>query len=114
MNTKIFEMKFSLIYDLLAKKLERKNHTKEELNKIIEWLTGYNENEIFQMINSDIDYKTFFDKAPQINDKYLLIKGSICGYKLSEIEDDLVRKIRVLDKLVDDLYKGKTLDKILI
>ncbi|MBS5115020.1 MAG: DUF2200 domain-containing protein [Erysipelotrichaceae bacterium] len=112
-NDKIFAMEFSKVYPLLVKKVERKNRTQQEINEIIYWLTGYNEQELNQLLKNNIDYKTFFENAPQINPNCHLIKGSICGYKVQDIKDPLMQKIRYLDKLVDELAKGKTMDKIL-
>lgn len=112
-NDKIFAMEFSKVYPLLVKKAERKNRTQQEINEIIYWLTGYNEQELNQLLKNNIDYKTFFENAPQINPNCHLIKGSICGYKVQDIKDPLMQKIRYLDKLVDELAKGKTMDKIL-
>lgn len=112
-NDKIFAMEFSKVYPLLVKKAERKNRTQQEINEIIYWLTGYNEQELNQLLKNNIDYTTFFENAPQINPNCHLIKGSICGYKVQDIKDPLMQKIRYLDKLVDELAKGKTMDKIL-
>ena len=112
-NDKIFAMEFSKVYPLLVKKAERKNRTQQEINEIIYWLTGYNEQELNQLLKNNLDYKTFFENAPQINPNCHLIKGSICGYKVQDIKDPLMQKIRYLDKLVDELAKGKTMDKIL-
>lgn len=112
-NDKIFAMEFSKVYPLLVKKAERKNRTQQEINEIIYWLTGYNEQELNQLLKNNVDYKTFFENAPQINPNCHLIKGSICGYKVQDIKDPLMQKIRYLDKLVDELAKGKTMDKIL-
>ena len=112
-NDKIFAMEFSKVYPLLVKKAERKNRTQQEINEIIYWLTGYNEQKLNQLLKNNVDYKTFFENAPQINPNCHLIKGSICGYKVQDIKDPLMQKIRYLDKLVDELAKGKTMDKIL-
>ncbi|UTC64612.1 DUF2200 domain-containing protein [Treponema sp. OMZ 788] len=108
-RTSIFEMKFSKIYPLLLQKVERKGRTKEELDAVIEWLTGYNMNEV----NQDMTYEDFFNKAPAINPRAELIKGKVCGVQVELIEDPLMQKIRWLDKLVDELAKGKSLDKVL-
>lgn len=112
-NDKVFAMEFSKVYPLLVKKAERKNRTQQEVNEIIYWLTGYNEQELNQLLKNNVDYKTFFENAPQINPNCHLIKGSICGYKVQDIQDPLMQKIRYLDKLVDELAKGKAMDKIL-
>lgn len=108
-RTSIFEMKFSKIYPLLLQKVERKGRTKEELHAVIEWLTGYNMNEV----NQDMTYEDFFNKAPAMNPRAELITGKVCGVQVELIEDPLMQKIRWLDKLVDELAKGKSLDKVL-
>lgn len=105
----IFEMKVSKIYPLLLQKVERKGRTKEELDAVIEWLTGYNMNEVGQ----DMTYEDFFNKAPAMNPRAELIKGKVCGVQVELIENPLMQKIRWLDKLVDELAKGKSLDKVL-
>lgn len=112
-NQKMFSMKLSKIYGLLCAKAQRKNRTKEEVDEIIFWLTGYNDESFNSQLLKDVDYKTFFDEAPSINPKIELIKGSICGCKIDEIQDPLMRKIRCLDKLIDELAKGKPMEKIL-
>lgn len=108
-RTSIFEMKVSKIYPLLLQKVERKGRTKEELDTVTQWLTGYNMNEV----NQDMTYEDFFNKAPAINPRAELIKGKVCGVQVELIEDPLMQKIRWLDKLVDELAKGKSLDKVL-
>jgi hypothetical protein len=110
---RIFTMPFSKIYPLYIQKAERKGRTKEEVDEIIIWLTGYDEDSLQQQIMKDTDVETFFNQAPQINPKAELIKGVICGYRVEEIEDDLMRQIRYLDKLIDELAKGKAMQKIL-
>jgi len=112
-NTRVFKMTFSSIYPLLVQKVERKGRHKEEVNEIIYWLTGYDENSLQQQIDNEVDMETFFKEAPQMNPNVSLIKGVICGYRVEEIEDELMRKIRYLDKLVDELAKGKAMEKIL-
>lgn len=106
-------MKFSKVYTCLLNKVLKKNRTQEEVHIIIEWLLGYNTDEIHHLINSDITYKDFFDKAPYLNEKRKCIKGSICGIKVEEMEEGLNQDIRYLDKLIDELAKGKSLEKIL-
>lgn len=112
-NTRVFKMTFSSIYPLLVKKVEKKGRHKEEVNEIIYWLTGYDENSLQQQIDHKVDMETFFQEAPQMNPNASLITGVICGYRVEEIEDELMRKIRYLDKLVDELAKGKAMEKIL-
>lgn len=112
-NEKVFAMKLSKIYPLLVTKAERKNRTKQEVNTVICWLTGYTEDELEKKISEDVSYGRFFEDAPQINPNCEKITGSICGVKIQEIEDPLMKKIRCLDKLIDELAKGKSLEKIL-
>lgn len=112
-NEKVFRMKFSKIYPLLVRKAERKGRTKQEVDEIICWLTGYDENGLIQQLKAEADYKTFFEQAPCINPNCEKIKGVICGMRVESIEDPLMKKIRYLDKLVDELAKGKAMEKIL-
>ncbi|MGO3728490.1 MAG: DUF2200 domain-containing protein [Enterococcus viikkiensis] len=111
--SKIFGMSFASIYPLYIKKAERKNRTKAEVDEIIYWLTGYDETSLQKQIQQEVDMTTFFAEAPQMNEKVILIKGMICGYRVEDIEDPLMQKIRYLDKLVDELAKGKKMEKIL-
>ncbi len=108
-----FDMKFARVYPLYVQKAERKNRTKEEVDKIICWLTGYDQAGLQQQIDQENDFKAFFAQAPAINPKCSLIKGVVCGVRVEEIDDPLMRKIRYLDKLIDELAKGKALEKIL-
>ena len=110
---RIFTMTFSSIYPLYIKKAERKGRTKNEVNEIIFWLTGYDEHLLQQQIINEVNMETFFKQAPHINPNASLIKGVICGYRVEEIEDELMRQIRYLDKLIDELAKGKIMQKIL-
>lgn len=110
---KVYNMNFTKIYTLLVNKALRKNRTQEEVNIIIEWLLGYNSNDIEAFVQSEITYKDFFEKAPRLNKNRKLIKGSICGIKVEEMNEGLDQNIRYLDKLIDELAKGKSLDKIL-
>ncbi|MBP1754985.1 MAG: hypothetical protein H6Q59_1383 [Firmicutes bacterium] len=110
---RIFSMSFSSVYPLLVKKAERKGRSKIEVDEIIYWLTGYDEQSLQEQITNQVDMETFFQQAPQINPNVVLIKGMICGYRVEEIEDDLMRQIRYLDKLIDELAKGKAMKKIL-
>jgi hypothetical protein len=112
-NTRIFKMPFADIYPMYIQKAERKGRTKEEVNAIIFWLTGYDEPTLQQQIDNMNDFETFFAQAPLINPNVSKITGVICGYRVEDIKDELMQKIRYLDKLVDELAKGKTLDKIL-
>ncbi len=110
---RIFGTKFSSVYPLYVQKAERKNRTKEEVDQIICWLTGYNQTELRRQIERESDFESFFAQAPLINPNTALIKGVVCGMRVEEIEDPLMRNIRYLDKLIDELAKGKALDKIL-
>ncbi len=106
-------MAFARVYPLYLQKVERKNRTKAELDEIIFWLTGYNEQTLQKQIETNANFETFFTEAPHLNPNVSKIKGVICGYRVEEIEDTLVQKVRYLDKLVDELAKGKAMDKIL-
>lgn len=110
---KIFTMSFSSVYPLYIKKIEKKNRTKEELDEVICWLTGYSLTELNQQIKKEVDFTTFFEEAPKLNENVHLIKGVICGYRVEDIEDSLMQKIRYMDKLVDELAKGRKMEKIL-
>ena len=110
---RIFGTEFSSVYPLYVQKAERKNRTKEEVDQIICWLTGYSQAELQRQIERGSDFETFFAEAPSINPNTPLIKGVVCGVRVEEIEDPLMRKIRYLDKLIDELAKGKPMDKIL-
>ncbi|MDR1800617.1 MAG: DUF2200 domain-containing protein [Lachnospiraceae bacterium] len=112
-NERIYKMPFSDVYPLLVQKAERKGRTKAEVDEIICWLTGYNESGLQAQLQSRADHETFYGEAPQINPNAALIKGVICGHRVEEITDPLMQKIRWLDKLVDELAKGKSMDKIL-
>jgi hypothetical protein len=109
----IFTMKFSKVYPMYLQKAERKNRTKEEVDKIICWLTGYNQDGLERQIEQGKDFESFFGEAPAIHPNSSLIKGVICGIRVEEIEDPLMQKIRYLDKLIDELAKGKSMEKIL-
>ncbi|NOU18693.1 MAG: DUF2200 domain-containing protein [Bacteroidales bacterium] len=112
-NTKIFKTSFASVYPLYIQKTEKKGRTKAEVDAIIFWLTGYDQQTLQQQIDKNNDFETFFAQAPQINPNVSKIMGVICGYRVEEIEDELMQKIRYLDKLVDELAKGKAMDKIL-
>ena len=109
----IFATKFARVYPLYVQKAERKNRTKEEVDQIICWLTGYNQAGLQQQIKQESDLETFFAQAPAIHPNSSLIKGVVCGIRVEEIEDPLMQKIRYLDKLIDELAKGKAMAKIL-
>jgi hypothetical protein len=110
---KIFAMKFADVYPLYIQKAERKNRTKEEVDQIICWLTGYNLARLQHQIDQEHDFETFFAQAPAIHPNSSLIQGVVCGVRVEEIDDPLMQKIRYLDKLIDELAKGKTMEKIL-
>lgn len=110
---KIFTMSFASVYPLYVQKAERKGRTEAEVDKIIYWLTGYKEKNFQKQLDKEVSFEDFFDQAPHINDNASLIRGTICGYRIEEIENELMRKIRYLDKLIDELAKGKAMDKIL-
>lgn len=110
---KVFAIKFASLYPLYVRKAETKGRAKEELDQVIRWLTGYSAKGLQQQIGSDNDLEAFFAEAPAFNPNVSLIKGMVCGVRVEDIEDPLMRKIRYLDKLVDELAKGKALDKIL-
>ena len=110
---RVYALLFASVYPLYIKKAEAKGHTKEEVDTIIFWLTGYDKKTLQQQIDKKTDLQTFFDEAPKLNPNVSKITGVICGYRVEEIEDKLMQKIRYLDKLVDELAKGKKMEKIL-
>ncbi len=112
-NTKVFKMPFAKVYPLLVQKVEKKGRSKTEVDEIIYWLTGYNEQALLNHLDNNSDFETFFTQAPQINPNASKITGTICGHRVEEIEDKLMQQIRYLDKLVDELAKGKAMEKIL-
>src|SRR5881392_2774876 len=112
-NTRIFKTPFANVYPLYIKKAERKGRTKAEVDTIIFWLTGYSKKSFQQQIDKKADFETFFAQAPQMNPNVSKITGVICGYRVEEIEDKLMQKVRYLDKLIDELAKGKTMEKIM-
>lgn len=112
-KARIFSMPFASIYPLYIQKAEKKGRTKAEVDAVIFWLTGYNKQTLQQQIDKKSDLETFFAQAPQLNSNVSKITGVICGYRVEEIEDKLMQKIRYLDKLVDELAKGKAMEKIL-
>lgn len=112
-NQRVYKMKFASVYPHYINKAEKKGRTKAELDTIICWLTGYTQKQLQQQIDKQTDFETFFAQAPQLNPNVSKITGVICGYRVEEIEDKLMQKVRYLDKLVDELAKGKTMEKIL-
>jgi hypothetical protein len=112
-NTRVYKMIFAGVYPYYVKKAEKKGRTKAELDEIICWLTGYNQQTLQQQIENKTDFETFFAQAPQLNPNVSKITGTICGYRVEDIEDELMQKVRYLDKLVDELAKGKKMEKIL-
>jgi hypothetical protein len=112
-NTRVYKLLFSSVYPLYIQKVERKGRTKEEVDTVIFWLTGYNEKTLQQQIDKKSTFETFFAEAPELNANASKITGMICGYRIEEIEDPLMKKVRYLDKLVDELAKGKKMEKIL-
>jgi hypothetical protein len=112
-NTRVFKMSFAGVYPHYINKAEKKGRTKEELDTVICWLTGYDQKGLQQQIDKKVDFETFFAQAPQLNPNASKITGVICGYRVEDMEDKLMQKIRYLDKLVDELAKGKAMEKIL-
>ena len=112
-NTRVFRMPFATVYPLYLKKVEKKGRTKAEVDTVIHWLTGYDAKALQKVIDAQTDFETFFARAPRLNPNASKITGVICGYRVEEIEDELMQKIRWLDKLVDELAKGKAMEKIL-
>lgn len=110
---RIFSTKFSSVYPLYVQKAERKGRTKDEVDRIICWLTGYSEDDLQRELQAETPFRAFFDRAPALHPNSSLIKGVVCGVRVEEVEDPLMRKIRYLDKLIDELAKGKSMDKIL-
>jgi hypothetical protein len=109
----IFSMAFARVYPMYVQKAERKGRTKEELDQIICWLTGYDRAGLQRQIDREIDFQSFFEQAPAFHPNHVLITGVVCGVRVEDVEDPLMRKIRYLDKLVDELARGKRLEKIL-
>ena len=112
-NNKIYKMSFSKVYLLLIAKAEKKGRTRDEIDEIICWLTGYGKEQVADFLVNDVEYGEFFLNAPELNPNRKMITGKICGVRVEEIEDPLMQEIRYLDKLVDELAKGKSMDKIL-
>lgn len=112
-NEKVYQMDFSRMYRLLVDKAERKGRTREEVDEIIRWLTGYGQTELEGMLERPVPYGDFFRNAPELNENRRLIRGVVCGVRVEDIEEPLMREIRYLDKLIDELARGKAMDKIL-
>ncbi len=112
-DERVYHMKFSEVYPLLVNKAQRKGRTKQEVNQIISWLTGYALEDIAVLAESDEEYGTFFQNAPALNPNRRKITGSVCGVCVERMEDSLMKEIRYLDKLVDELARGKSMEKIL-
>ena len=110
---RIFTTAFSKVYPLYVQKAERKNRTKDEVDQIIRWLTGYSQAGLEKQIKQQSDFESFFAKAPAIHPNTSLIKGVVCGVRVEEVENPLMQRIRYLDKLIDELAKGKAMEKIL-
>ena len=109
----IYTMSFSSVYPLYIAKAEKKGRTKAEVDRVICWLTGYSPTELDVQIQRGTDFETFFSQAPQLNAARALIKGTVCGVRVEDIEEPTMREIRYLDKLIDELAKGKSMEKIL-
>ncbi len=112
-NERVYKMSFAGVYPHYVAKAEKKNRTKAEVDEIIFWLTGYDENDLNKILEDKTDFRNFFENAPRLNPNVSKITGVICGYRVEEIEEPLMQKIRYLDKLVDELAKGKKMEKIL-
>lgn len=112
-SDRIYKMSFAGVYPMYIQKVEKKGRTKEELDTVICWLTGYNRGSLQKQIDARVTLQDFFADAPQLNPKASLITGMICGYRIEDIEDELIRKVRYMDKLVDELAKGRPMEKVL-
>ncbi len=109
---RVFSMTFASVYPHYVNKMERKGRTRAELDEIICWLTGYSQKQLEKQIDTKVDFRTFFDEAPRLHPNAEKITGVICGVRIEEIENELMRKIRYLDKLVDELAKGRVMEKV--
>ena len=110
---KIYTMSFAKVYPHYVKKAEKKGRTKSEVDKIIRWLTGYSQDEIEDVLKNETNFETFFAQAPELNPSRALIKGVVCGIRVEDIEEPTMQEIRYLDKLIDELAKGKSMEQIL-
>lgn len=111
-NQRVYKMVFAGVYPHYVNKVEKKGRTKAELEEVIQWLTGYDRKGLQKVIDEKVDFETFFKKAPKMNPNASKITGMICGYRIEEIEDELMKKVRWLDKVVDELAKGRAMEKI--
>jgi len=112
-SERVYALVFASVYPHYVRKAETKGRTREELDEVIRWLTGYSQAGLEKVIEERVDMRTFFDRAPKLNRHVSLIKGTVCGIRVEDIEDPLMQKIRWMDKLVDELAKGKKMEKIL-
>ena len=112
-NEKVYRMSFSKVYPLLVGKALKKGRTKEEVDQVFRWFTGYGQPELDGMLEKEVAYGDFFRNAPKLNENRVLIKGVVCGVRVEEVEEPLMREIRYLDKLIDELAKGKPMEKVL-
>ncbi len=112
-NNRVYKMKFASVYPHYITKAEKKGRTRQEVNDLIFWLTGYDETSLVDILTNETNFETFFNDAPKFNPNASKIKGVICGYRVEEIEDPIMQKVRYLDKIIDELAKGKSLDKIM-
>ena len=112
-NQRVFAIVFAKVYPMYVQKAERKNRTKEEVDQVIRWLTGYTQAQLQKQIKLESDLETFFAQAPALNPNVSLIKGVVCGIRVEDIDDPLMQKIRYMDKLIDELAKGRAMEKIL-
>lgn len=112
-NDRVYNMKFSSVYPLLVRKAEKKGRTQEDVDSVVRWLTGYDDQGLRSQIENEADFETFFTEAPQINANAGKITGVVCGVRVEDIDDPLIQKVRWLDKLVDELAKGRPMEKIL-
>lgn len=110
---RIYTMSFARVYPLLVAKAEKKGRTKAEVDEVVRWLTGYSQKKLEAQLEKQTDYETFFAQAPRMNPSRALIKGVVCGVRVEDIEEPTMREIRYLDKLIDELAKGKAMEKIL-
>lgn len=112
-NTRVYRMSFASVYPHYLTKAEKKGRTKGEVDEIIFWLTGYNQKSLQKILEDKTDFETFFNQAPRMNPNASKITGVICGYRVEEIEDRIMQQVRYLDKLIDELAKGRKMEKIL-
>lgn len=112
-NTRVYRMSFASVYPHYITKAEKKGRTKAEVDEIVFWLTGYDEKMLQKIIDDKVDFENFFNQAPKMNPNVSKITGVICGYRVEEIEDPIMQKVRYMDKLIDELAKGKAMEKIL-